>query len=138
MATNAPSSLWSDLRRQPGDPRPPAPLVLGLVFACELGLVGVVDVLGLPSAAAGTAVVVLAVVASWLLTIPAAMWLAGISFLVINGVVEDRLGQLSWQGVSDLYLLLGVALGCALSAELRRDLGAREVRPRRGHGINKA
>ena len=138
MATNVAPSLWSDLRREPGDSRPPGPLVIGIVFAAQLGLVGAAQVAALPAIAAGIAVVAVAVVASWWLTLPSAAWLAGITVLVVNGFVEGSLGQLSWHGVTDVYLVLGVALGCALVAELRRDLRHRAPAASRGIDVKDA
>ena len=131
-------SLWSDLRREPDDPRPPGPLVIGLAFAAQLGLVGVAQVADLPPAAAGVAVVVVAVIASWWLTLPSAMWLALVSMLVVNGFVEGTLGQLSWHGVTDVYLVLGLFLGCALATELRRDIDQHASAVRQRSGIKDA
>jgi hypothetical protein len=113
-------------------------LVIGLAFAAQLGLVGAAQVTDLPPSAAGVAVVAVAVIASWWLTLPSAMWLAGVSILVVNGFVEGTLGQLSWHGVTDVYLVLGLALGCALVTELRRDVDQHASAGRQRSGIKDA
>jgi len=131
-------SLWSDLRRDADDPRPPGPLVIGIAFAAQLGLVGATQVANLPAVVAGVGVVAVAVIASWWLTLPSAMSLAGVSILVVNGFVEGTLGQLTWHGVTDVYLVLGLVLGCALVTELRRDVDQHAATARRRSGVKGA
>ncbi len=127
--------VWTSLRRAPDDTRPPAPLVLGIAFACLLGWVGAVSVLDLPTAVAVVGAAVIAAGASWWLTIPAALGSAALAFLVVDGFVLGQLGDLSWDGTPDAVLLVVLVLACVLSSEARREVSA--ARPQRDD-INKA
>ena len=64
----------------------------------------------------------LAGVTSLWLTLPAALSLAVISFLVVDGFVEGSYGTLSWSGAGDLTLLTAFVLLCLLAAEAAYDL----------------
>jgi len=116
--------VWTSLRRAPDDTRPPAPLVLGIAFACLLGWAGAVSVLDLPAAVAVGGAVVIAAGASWWLTIPAALGSAALAFLVVDGFVLGRLGDLSWDGTPDAVLLVVLVLACALSSEACHEVHA--------------
>jgi hypothetical protein len=105
--------------RTPDDPRPPAALVVGIAFTAELGWLGLAITAGLPSVASTVGVLVIAVVASWWLVVPASLSMALISFLTVDGFAENRLGQLGWNGNHDAVLLLVLLVGCALVADLR-------------------
>jgi len=105
--------------RTPDDPRPPAALVVGIAFTAQLGWLGLAITAGLPSLASTVGVVVVAVVASWWLVVPASLSMALISFLVVDGFAENRLGQLGWNGNRDAALLLVLLVACAVVAELR-------------------
>jgi len=63
-------------------------------------------------------VLVIATVSAWWLTVPASLGLGTITFLVVNGVVQNSRGELSWNGGADLVLLLACLLLPAASAEL--------------------
>jgi hypothetical protein len=105
--------------RAPDDPRPPAALVVGIAFTAQLGWLGLALTAGLPSAATTVGVVVVAVVASWWLVVPASLSMALISFLAVDGFAENRLGQLGWNGNQDAVLLLVLLVACAVAAEVR-------------------
>ena len=107
------------LTRSQDDPRPPAALVVGIAFTAELGWLGLAITAGLPSVASTVGVLVIAVVASWWLVVPASLSMALISFLTVDGFAENRLGQLGWNGNHDAVLLLVLLVGCALVADLR-------------------
>ena len=127
---NGPGSLT----RAPDDPRPPAPLVVGIAFVAELGWLALAVTAGLPAVAAAVGVVIVAVVASWWVVVPASLVLALISFFVVNGFAEDQLGQLRWHGNLDAVLLLALLVSCAVAAELRSGVieqARRRTRDRR-------
>ena len=126
-----PNVGWTDLRRLPNDPRPPAPLVLGVAFVALLGWVGFANVAGMSPTASVIGAGVIATVAGWWLTIPAAACMALVAFLVVDGFVQGRFGQLSWDGLPDAIVLVGLLVVCALSAELRHDLLVAAARRRR-------
>jgi len=105
--------------RAPQDPRPPAPLVVGIAFAAQLGWLALALTVGLPNLATTVGVVAVAIVASWWLVVPASLALALISFLAVDGFAENQLGQLSWSGNHDAVLLLVLLVSCAVTAELR-------------------
>lgn len=128
-------SVWTSLRRAPDDDRPPAPLGLGIAFAVLLGWAGLAAVLDLPTTVAVLGAVVVVATASWWLTIPAALVAASLAFLVLDGFVLGRLGDLSWNGTPDAVLLIVLVLACVLSSEARREVSA--ARPQRDD-INKA
>lgn len=130
---HSPEPLWSSLRRAVDDPRPPAVLVLGILFASLLGWVGTAGVLSLPSAVVVGGVVVAAAVASWWLTAPAALVSAAVAFLVVDGFVLGHLGDLSWDGTPDAVLLVVTVLACLLATEARREVDT----ARAGARINK-
>jgi hypothetical protein len=44
------------------------------------------------------------------------------SLLVADGFVQDRLGQLQWDGAHDGLILLALLIGCAVSADVRSEL----------------
>jgi hypothetical protein len=48
----------------------------------------------------------------------AAVAMVGVAFLIVNGFLVNRLGELSWHGVSDLWSL------CAMTAAAGGGLGA--------------
>jgi len=73
---------------------------------------------------------VIAVVASWWLTEPAALALGVTAFLFINGFVQDTQGQLSWDGVPDLLLVLACLALPAMSAELGFEVLRERLRRR--------
>ncbi len=120
---------WTSLRRAPDDPRPPAALVTGIAFAALVGLVGVAELLGVPAALVVGGCIVVAAVASWWLTAAAGLVTASIAFLVVDGFVQNRYGNLTWDGTSDAVLLLVLVLACLASSEARREL--LELRDRR-------
>lgn len=124
-----PDTVWTSLRRAPDDDRPPAPLVLGIAFALLLGWAGLAAVLDLPTTVAVLGAVVVVATASWWLTIPAALIAASLAFLVLDGFVLGRLGDLSWNGTPDATLLVVLLLACVLSSEARRELSV--TRPAR-------
>jgi hypothetical protein len=78
--------------------------------------------MALSDTAGAVGVVVIAVVASWWVTVPSSALLALVSFLVADGFVQDQLGQLHWNGGSDALLLLALLVGCAVSADVRSEL----------------
>lgn len=119
-----PDPVWTSLHRSPDDTRPPAPLVLGAAFAALLGWVGVAGAMGLPTATAVVGAVTIAVVASWWLTLPAGLASAALAFLVVDGFILDRMGDLSWNGVPDAVLLVVLVLACLLASEARREVDA--------------
>jgi hypothetical protein len=80
--------------------------------------VALTTVLDLQSVVVTVGVLVIAVVASWWLTVPAALALGVTAFLFINGFVQDTQGQLSWNGMPDLLLVLACLALPAMSAEL--------------------
>lgn len=105
--------------RSPDHPRPPAALVVGIAFTAQLGWLGVATTAGLPSWSSAMGVALVAVVASWWLVVPASLAMALISFLVVDGFAENRLGQLGWNGNRDAGLLLALLVACAVVADLR-------------------
>lgn len=121
---------WTDLRRAPDDPRPPAALVVGLAFSAQLGWAALAQAIGLSPVQGAVGVLVVAVVSSWWLTVPASALLAVASFLVADGFLQGQLGQLQWDGGHDALLLLALLAGCAMSAEIRAEL-LEEARRRR-------
>lgn len=123
-----PEPLWTSLRRAVDDPRPPAALVLGIAFAAQIGWAGVSGLLSLPSSVAVAGAVVVATVTSWWLTAPAALGSAAIAFLVVDGFVLGRLGDLSWDGAPDALLLVVTILACLLATEARREIDAAHAR----------
>ena len=54
----------------------------------------------------------------------AAAWAAGLAWLVVNGFLVDRFGELSWHGPADVYraamLTLAGVLGLLIAAVRRR------------------
>jgi hypothetical protein len=114
--------FWGDLRRAEGDPRPPGPLVAAVAFGLLLGWVAVGTTFGLHQMVLAVGVLVIATVASWWLTVPAAVGLGVTAFLFLDGFVQGSLGQLSWDGAGDLLLLAASLLLPALSAELGFEL----------------
>lgn len=129
-----PEPLWTSLRRAPDDARPPAPLVLGLLLTALLCWVGVAGMLALPTAVVVGGAVVLAAVAAWWQTVPAALCTASVTFLVVDGFVLSSLGDLHWDGLPDAALLLVLLLVCLVSPEARREhTEARTVRAERAH-----
>ncbi len=121
---------WADLRRADGDPRPPGPLVVILAFVALLGLVGIGSLFDARQAVLIVGVLVVATASSWWLTVPASWGLGTIAFLIMDGFVQNSQGELSWNGGSDLLLLLACLLLPALSAELRFEV-LRERKRRR-------
>lgn len=113
--------IWADVRRRPDDRRPPASIIVGAVFMLQLTWVGIGHGL-LPHAVLIGGVLVSAGVAALWLTLPAALALAVISFLVVNGFVEGSYGTLTWSGAGDLTLLTAFVLLCLLAAEAAYDL----------------
>jgi hypothetical protein len=112
---------WADLRRRPGDRRPPAALVVGAAMMLQLTWVG----LGrdeLSAVALTVGVVVSAALASLWLTLPAAVGEGLFAFLVVDGFVQGSYGTLTWDGARDLALLAGTVLVCLLVAEAAYDL----------------
>lgn len=123
MAQISPTRVgWGDLRRDPEDPRPPAPLVVGLAFLTELAWVVLAQALGLSGSAALIGILAIAVAASWWATVPSSVWVAVVSLLVADGFVQNQMGQLGWDGNHDALLLLALLVGCALSADVRTEL----------------
>jgi hypothetical protein len=116
MSTANPSGLgWADVKRADGDPRPPGPLVVSIAFGLLLGWVALTLLLDLPGAVVAVGVLV---IATWRLTVPAALALGVTAFLFIDGFVQNAQGQLSWNGVPDLVLVLACLTLPAMSAEL--------------------
>lgn len=113
---------WTDLRRAPDDPRPPAALVVGLAFSAQLAWSALAQAIGLSAVPGAVGVLVVAVVSSWWLTVPASVLVAVTSFLVADGFLQGQLGQLQWDGGHDALLLLALLVGCAMSAEIRAEL----------------
>jgi hypothetical protein len=105
--------------RAPQDPRPPAALVVGLAFTAELGWMAATLTVDAPAWAETVGIVAIALVASWWLTVPAAVWLALISFLTVDGFAQNQLGQLSWDGNQDAALVLVLLVACTVTAEIR-------------------
>jgi hypothetical protein len=123
MAQMSPTRLgWTDLRRVPDDPRPPAALVVGLALVAQLAWAALAQALDLPGTVALVAVVGIGVVAAWWTTVPTSILLALTSLLVADGFVQNQLGQLGWNGNQDGLLLLALLVGCAVSAEVRSEL----------------
>lgn len=122
---------WSDLRRAPGDPRPPAALVVSIALPAQLAWAATVQSLDVPELLAGAGVVAIALVAAWRLTLPAATLMGILTFLVVDGFVQNRFGELGWDGAPDLALLVVLLVGCCLVAESRHDR-IRHVRARSG------
>ena len=132
--TSASRVAWTDLRRAPQDPRPPAALVVALAFLAELSWVVLAQALDLPSAAGIVGVVVIAVVSAWWTIVPASVSLALVGLLVADGFVQNQMGQLSWDGNHDGLLILALLIGCALTAEVRSGL-IEDRRRRRGTAL---
>lgn len=104
---------WADVRRLPDDPRPPAAMVAGIVLTLSLSWVGIGHLLGLPSSWLTGGVLLTTAVASVWLTIPEALLVAGLGFLVVDGFVQGSYGTLEWTQAIDLalvaaFVLLGV------------------------------
>ncbi len=119
MSTANPPGLgWADFKRAEGDPRPPGPLVVSVAFGLLLAWVALASVLDLHAVVVAVGVLVIAVAASWWLTVPAALALGVTAFLFIDGFVQDAQGQLSWDGIPDLMLVLACLALPAMSAEL--------------------
>lgn len=116
--------VWSSLRRSVDDPRPPAPLVLGIAFAALLGWAGLVGTLSVPVGAGVVGIVLIAGLASWWLTTPAALGMAALAWLVTDGFVIGRMGDLSWNGTADAALLVVMVVACLLPPEARREIDA--------------
>ena len=111
---------WADLRRRPGDRRPPAALVVGATMMLQLTWVG----LGrdeLSPVALTVGVVLIAAVASAWLTLPASLGAGLLAFLVVDGFVQGSYGTLTWDGAEDLALFVGIVLLCLLVAEAAYD-----------------
>lgn len=117
-----PDPLWSSLRREVDDPRPPAALVLSIAFAAQLGWVALVDAASLSTGAAVVGIVIIAALASWWLTAPAALLSATLAFLVADGFVLGTKGDLSWNGLPDAALLVVIVLACLVSTGARREV----------------
>ena len=131
MAQLSPSRTgWSELRRSPDDPRPPAPLVVAIAFAAEIGWVALAQTTGLTGVGVAFGVVAIALVVSWWLTVTASLTVAVMSFLVVDGFAEHQTGQLGWSGNRDGILLLVLLAGCALVAELRSGVVEEHLRRR--------
>ena len=123
MSPTSPDSFgWADLRRAEGDPRPPGPLVVSVVFGLLLAWVAVGSLLDLGRAVLVVGVLVIATVSAWWLTVPAAVGLGVMAFLFIDGFVQDTMGQLAWDGTHDVLVLLACLVLPAMSAELGFEL----------------
>ena len=119
-STSRQDMTWADLRRRPGDRRPPAALVIGVLMMLQLTWVG----LGrdeLSPVALTVGVVISAAVVSLWLTLPAAVGEGLFAFLVVDGFVQGSYGTLTWDGAEDLALLAGIVLLCLLVAEAAYD-----------------
>lgn len=89
-----------------------------LALVALLGWVGFGSLFDFGRAVLIGGVLVIATVSAWWLTVPASLGLGTITFLVVNGFVQNSRGELSWNGGADLVLLLACLLLPAASAEL--------------------
>jgi hypothetical protein len=127
----SPHLNWSELRRTPDDPRPPAALVIGIAFGMLLGWAALVMTFELPVVPGALGAGVIAVAAAWWLTVPASMVAAAVSFLVVDGFVQGRMGELGWDGTTDAVILVALLASCAIAAEVH---GTALDQPRHGSG----
>jgi len=123
MAGTAPHGIgWSELRREPGDPRPPGVLVVGITFAAQLAWAAAVVTFDLSFLVGSVGTLVIATFAAWWLTIPTSLVAAAVSFLVADGFVQDQMGQLSWNGSHDALLLLALVVLSVIAASIHGEL----------------
>lgn len=123
MAQISPARVgWRDLRRLPEDPRPPAPLVVGVALITGLAWAVLAQSLGLPGPAAYLGILAIATTLSWWTTVPSAVWVAIVSLLVADGFVQNQMGQLGWDGNHDALLLLALLACCVVSADVHSEI----------------
>jgi hypothetical protein len=123
MAETTPRGIgWSEFRREPGDPRPPAVLVVAIAFAAQLAWAAAVVTFDLSSLAGSIGTLAIAAIAAWWLTLPASLVAAAMSFLVADGFIQDQMGQLSWNGSADAQFLLALVVLSAISASVHGEL----------------
>jgi hypothetical protein len=104
----------AELRSDPTDPRAPAGVVLSLGFAALLVLDGIGGETDLPATFWVVATVAAVALGSWWSRPVAALGLAGLAFLTLDGFVVGHFGVLVWHGSGDvlrLCLLMAVAAG---------------------------
>lgn len=98
-----------------GDPRLPAGLVLGIVFALTLAVVALFQTASERSSVDGGLAVTsgIVAVAAWWSRVPVAFAAGFTGWLMINGFLVNQHGELRWHGNGDL-LRLGVLVGAAV------------------------
>ena len=114
------------------------PFACAVAFGVLLLFVLVIQDLVLPGWAELAAVMVLVAAFAWWVTPLAAVLIAGLAFLDLDGFLVNDDGQLSWHGYADvgrIVVLLAAALTVVLlrNAQLRRRYLA-DLRKGIGHG----
>src|SRR3954454_16704536 len=122
--------MAAPLRRRGNDPRVQGCFAAPFGFATAFAMAAAMSALHghVPPAADLTAMGLLVASVGWLGTWPAPMATAGCTWLLLNGFVADRYGELRWHGRDDvvrIVVLLAIGAVVALLREAQVRHGGR-------------
>jgi hypothetical protein len=117
----------AELRSDPTDPRAPAGIVLCLGLAALLAVDGIGGSTDLPVVFWVVATATAVGFGAWWSRPAAALGLAALAFLTLDGFVVEHLGVLVWHGSIDL-LRLGLLVGVAAAVSWERNRSLEDER----------
>lgn len=131
MTNPLPDLLYlSHPAEDPDDPRLPTPFAVGVGLLAALVIAGLSSLVGLGEAITYVATLAAVALVCWWCTVPAAVTVAVVAFLVLDGFVLGGLGDLSWDGLADTARLAVLVLA-ALAVAVERSTAIAYRRDRR-------